>query len=83
LHHDLTGGVLLGLLTGARPGTAKELWLGRTPELVAQDAKGADGVSESAGDILGPPLLQEIGSQRFVQTVARLFWRAKEGLAFR
>ena len=71
------------MLTRARARTTEELRLGLAPELVAQDAKGADRVSERAGDILGAPLLEEVSSQRLVQAVARLLWRTKEGLAFR
>jgi hypothetical protein len=53
-------------------------FLGIMPKLMAEDAKGARGVAETAGDLLGGLAIDEKGPQRFVLSVEGLFGGQKE-----
>jgi hypothetical protein len=48
------------------------------PKLVAEDAKGARGVAETAGDLMGGLAIDEKGPQGFVLPVEGLFGGQEE-----
>ena len=53
-------------------------FFGIMPKLVAEDAKGARGVAETTGDLLGGQAIHKKGTQRFVLSVEGLFGDQKE-----
>jgi hypothetical protein len=52
--------------SGAWAGGEEEGKLGIVREVIAEDAEGAWGVAEGAGDLLGRAGLEEIGAKGFV-----------------
>jgi len=53
-------------------------FFGIMPKLVAEDAKGARGVAETTGNLLGGLAIHEKGTQRFVLSVEGLFGDQEE-----
>ena len=53
-------------------------FFGIMPKLVAEDAKGAWGVAETTGDLLGGLAIHKKGTQRFVLSVEGLFGNQEE-----
>jgi hypothetical protein len=53
-------------------------FFGIMPKLVAEDAKGARGVAETTGDLLGGLAIHKKGTQRFVLSVEGIFGNQKE-----
>ena len=63
---ERAGGGLLGLNSGSGAGGEEKGGLGIVTEVIAEDAEGAWGVTEGAGNLLGGAALEEIGAEGFV-----------------
>jgi hypothetical protein len=69
LDDEVTGRRFLGLSLGAVAWREEKDRLGIPPEVVAEDVKGIEGITEGAGDLFGGALFEQISAEGFILAV--------------